>query len=114
MTSDSYPQEAAKFPIQAYQKPKNVQTLRKTHVSFSGSPKKHPYDTDKVILVADPFSTNTLYYEFSKGDISYLEELSNLVNLDGETITMVRIWVKKMSVAIRCSPFIVEDTRMSV
>ena len=112
MTSESYPQEAVKFHIQAYQKPKNLQTLRKTHVSFSGSPKKHPYDTDKVILVSDPFSTNTLYFDFNKDDISYLEELPNLVNLDGETITMVRIWVTKMSVGIRCSPFIVEDTRM--
>ena len=114
MTSESYPQEAVKFHIQAYQKPKNVQALRKTHVSFSGSPKKHPYDTDKVILVSDPFSTNTLYFDFNKDDISYLEELPNLVNLDGETITMVSIWVKKMSVGIRCSPFIVEDTRIPV
>ena len=112
MTSESYPQEALKFQIQAYQKPKNIQILKKTHVSFSGTPKKHPYDTDKIILVADPFSTNTLYYEFSKDDISYLEELPSLVSLDGETITMVRIWVKKMSIGIRCSPFIVEDTRM--
>lgn len=114
MTSESYPQEAVKFQIQAYQKPKNTQILKKTHVSFSGTPKKHPYDTDKIILVADPFSTNTLYYEFSKDDISYLEELPSLVNLDGETITMVRIWVKKMSIGIRCSPFIVEDTRIPV
>ena len=113
MTSESYPQEAVKFPIQVYQKPKNIQILKNTHVSFSGSPQKHPYDTDKVILVADPFSTNTLYYEFNKNDISYLEELPNLVNLDGKTITMVRIWVKKMSVGIRCSPFIVEDTQRS-
>jgi inorganic pyrophosphatase len=113
MTSESYPQEAVKFHIQAYQKPKNIQILRETHVSFSGAPKKHPYDTDKIILVADPFSTNTHYYEFAKGDIAYLEELPNLVNMDAETITMVRIWVKKMSIGIRCSPFIVEDTGMS-
>jgi inorganic pyrophosphatase len=112
MTSESYPQEAVKFQLQAYQKPKNIQILKETHVPFSGSPQKHPYDTDKVILVADPFSTNNAYYEFNKNDISYLEELPNLVNLDGEAITMVRIWVKKMSVGIRCSPFIVEDTRM--
>ena len=111
MTSESYPQEAVQFHIQAYQKPKNFRTLRNTHVSFSGSPQKHPYDSNKIILVTDPFSTNTLYYEFNKDDISYLEELPNLVNLDGDTITMVRIWVKKMSIGIRCSPFIVEDTR---
>ncbi len=112
MPSESYPQEAVKFQIQAYQKPKNIQILKKTHVSFSGTPRKHPYDKDKIILVADPFSTNTLYYEFSKDDISYLEELPSLVSLDGETITMVRIWVKKMSIGIRCSPFIVEDTQI--
>ena len=112
MTSESYPQEAVKFQIQAYKKPKNIHILKESHVPFSGSPKKHPYDSDKVILVTDPFSTNTLYYEFNKDDISYLEELPNLVNLEGETITMVRVWVKKMSMGIRCSPFIVEDTRM--
>ena len=114
MTSDSYPQEALKFHIQAYKKPKNIQLLKNTHVSFSGSPRKHPYDRDKVILVADPFSTVTLYYEFNKNDISYLEELPNLSNPTGETITMVRIWVKKMSIGIRCSPFIVDDTPVSV
>ena len=112
MTSESYPQEAVPFQIQAYKKPKNIHMLKNTHVPFSGSPKKHPYDSDRVILVADPFSTNTLFYEFNKDDISYLEELPNLVNLEGETITMVRVWVKKMSMGIRCSPFIVEDTRM--
>ena len=110
MTFESYPQEALKFQIQAYKKPKDLHVLRKTHVSFSGSPQKHPYDSHKVIIIVDPFSTNNLYYEFNKDDISYVEELPNLVNLDGSTIAVVRVWVKKLSVAIRCSPFIVEDT----
>ena len=114
MTFESYPQEALKFQIQAYKKPKDLHVLRKTHVSFSGSPQKHPYDTDKVIIIADPFSTNNLYYEFNKNDISYVEELPNLVNIDGSAIAVVRVWVKKLSVAIRCSPFIVEDTVKSV
>lgn len=110
MKPESYPQEALRFEIQAYKKPKDFRSLRKTHVCFSGSPKKHPYDSDKVILVADPFSAHNLYYEFKKANISFVEELPNLVNEDGEAITMVRVWVKKMSVGIRCSPFIVEDT----
>jgi hypothetical protein len=113
MKIESYPQESIKFQIQAYKKPKDIHVLRETHVSFSGSPQKHPYDSEKVILIADPFSSNNLYYEFGKDDISYVEELPNIVNLDGETITMVRVWVKKMSVGIRCSPFIVEDTGRS-
>lgn len=110
MTFESYPQKALKFQIQAYKKPKDPHVLRKTHVSFSGSPQKHPYDSNKVILIADPFSTNNLYYEFNKDDISYVDELPNLVNIDGSAIAVVRVWVKKLSVAIRCSPFIVEDT----
>lgn len=110
MTFESYPQEALKLEIQAYKKPKDLHVLRKTHVSFSGSPRKHPYNSNKVILIADPFSMNNLYYEFNKDDISFVEELPNLVNLDGSTIAVVRVWVKKLSVAIRCSPFIVEDT----
>ncbi|CAB1080788.1 hypothetical protein D1AOALGA4SA_8463 [Olavius algarvensis Delta 1 endosymbiont] len=60
MTIATYPQEALKFQIQSYKKPKDLHVLRKTHVSFSGSPQKHPYDADKVILIADPFSTNNL------------------------------------------------------
>ena len=113
MATESYPQEAPKFQIQAYKKPKDIHLMRKTHVSFSGSPKKHPYDPQRVILVVDPFSTNNLFYEFTKEDISYIEELPNIGNQEGETITMVRVWVKKMSVGIRCSPFIVEDTRQT-
>ena len=76
---------------------------------FSGAPLKHPYDSQKVILVIDPYSTNTFYYEFLADDISYVEELPSLVNEDGKTITMVRLWVKKMSVGLRCTPFIVQD-----
>jgi hypothetical protein len=114
MAFESYPQESAKFQIQAYKKPKDIHVLRETHVSFSGSPQKHPYDPEKVILIADPFSSINAYYEFNKDDISYVEELPNIVNLDGEVITVVRVWVKKMSVGIRCSPFIVEDTGKSV
>ena len=109
MHERSYPQEAKKFPIQAYERPKNLKVLREAHVPFSGSPRKHPYDSKKVILIVDPYSTSTFYYEFSMDDISYVEELPNLVTLDGDAINMVRIWIKKMSIAVRCSPFIVED-----
>jgi inorganic pyrophosphatase len=111
MATESYLQKTPKFQIQAYEKPKDLKIMRKTHVSFSGSPQKHPYDAHRVILVVDPFSTDNLYYEFKKEDISYVEELPNITNQDGETTPMVRVWVKKMSVGIRCSPFIVEDTK---
>ena len=104
-------QKAEKFEIQTYKKPSNIKDLIKTHVPFSGSLLRHPYDSGKVILMTDPYSTNTFYYEFQTDDISYLEKLPNLVNLEGETVSTARIWVKKMSLGVLCTPFIVEDTR---
>ncbi|MFZ7128026.1 MAG: inorganic pyrophosphatase Ppa [Desulfobacterales bacterium] len=99
------------FPIQAYQRPSDPKRLRETHVSFDGSPHKHPHDLEKVVLVADPFSTNTFYYEFLKSDISFAEELPSLISPDQAAATMVRIWVKKGSIGIRCTPFMVADLR---
>jgi inorganic pyrophosphatase len=110
MSITKQPHKAVKFEIQAYRRPKDRKALRSTHVAFSGSPQRHPYDREKIILVADPYSTYNLFYEFFKADIAYVEELPNIVNVDGETVTMVRVWIQKMSIGMRCSPFIVGDT----
>ncbi|MDM8525637.1 inorganic pyrophosphatase Ppa [Desulfococcaceae bacterium HSG8] len=107
-----FPQEVKKFEIEAYKKrPENLSELKKTHVPFTGSPLKHPYDSEKIILVADPFSSNTFYYEFRTDDISHMEELPNLVNLEGDSIFITRLWVKKKRVGLRCVPFVVEDIK---
>jgi hypothetical protein len=106
----NYLQEIKKFEIQTYEKPKSFRLLRDSHIAFSGAPRKHPHDPDKVILISDPYSSNTFYYEFRTDDITYVEELPSMVNLDGETITMVRLWIKKMSIAVRCTPFMVQET----
>ncbi|MCF6248355.1 MAG: hypothetical protein L3J69_13500 [Desulfobacula sp.] len=52
-----------KLEIQKYV---NLESLdKKNHVPFSGSPRKHPYEQTRVILIADPFSENTFFYEFN-------------------------------------------------
>jgi inorganic pyrophosphatase len=110
MPLSDFPTKADKFEIQKYKKPKDVYSLKATNVAFTGSPRKHPNNPKVLILVRDPYSTNTSYYEFKMEDIAYMEEQPKLVNLDGETVNMIRIWVKKDSVALRCTPFIVADT----
>jgi len=110
MPTTKQPQEAIKFEIQTYRRPKDRKALQTSHVAFSGSPQRHPYDREKIILIADPYSTHNFFYEFHQEDIAYVEELPNIVNVDGETLTMVRVWIKKMSIGMRCSPFIIEDT----
>ncbi len=109
MPITNFLQKAQKLEIQAYKKPRDIKKLRADHVPFSGSPLKHPSDAKKVILVADPYSSNTFYYEFRAEDIAFVEELPNLVSADGESINMARIWVRKRSVGVRCTPFMVED-----
>ena len=112
MQKTNYPQESVSLQIQAYRKPKDIRALRAENVSFAGSPRKHPYDSEKIILVADPYSTNTFYFELEKGDIAFVEELPSVVDMEGNTLTMIRIWIKKGSVAVRCTPFIAGDTRL--
>ena len=111
MAEAHIPKAFEKFEIQAYyRKPKDLKQLKQTHVAFTGSPQKHPHDAQRVVLISDPYSTSTVYYEFMKNDISYVEELPSMVNVDGETVMMVRVWVKKQSIAVRSSAFIVADT----
>ena len=101
-------QEARQFEILTLHRSHRRADLRDTHVPFSGSPHRHPFANDKFILVVDPYSS-TLYYEFNTDDIDFVEELPSIVNLEGDTMTMVLIWVKKKSLALRCSPFVVDS-----
>ncbi len=111
MPLSNFPQAVIRFEIQAYQRPSDEKRLRDTHIAFSGAPQKHPTNPQKIILVVDPYSDSTFYYEFNTPDISYVEELANIVTMDGEVIPMARIWVKKKSIAIRSTPFVVASTR---
>lgn len=98
-------QKAEKFEIEKYNAPKDIRSLSKTHVPYTGSPQKHPLDADQIILVPDPYNASSPYLEFSKNDITHVEKLANIVNMQGETFTMARIWVKKGCIAIQCTPF---------
>jgi len=111
METKNFPREVKKFEIEAYERPTNLRELRKTHVPFSGSPLRHSRDPRKVILVPDPYGSSPFYYEFTSDDITFAEKLPSIVNLEGETTPMVRLWVKKMSRGIVCTPFLVEETK---
>ncbi|MEL6342815.1 MAG: inorganic pyrophosphatase Ppa [Myxococcota bacterium] len=110
MTLSTLLQRANEFELQAYQrKPVDPESLKTDHVAFSGSPLQHPHHDDKLLLVAEPYSTNPQYYEFSTKDIAHVEKLPNLVNVDGQSVTMARIWVRKGRIGMRYVPFVVED-----
>lgn len=102
-------QKTEKLALNCYHEPHDINELMVNHVPFTGALFKHPHDTEKIVLVPDPFSPNTSYYEFRSSDVCFAEEMPNIVGVSGEVIPIARIWVKKKSIGIRCSPFVVED-----
>ena len=74
-------------------------------IPFTGTPRRHPYDSERLLLVATPFSSPGILYEFRIRDILAVEEEPNLVTADGESIRMVRIWVRRGSLGLLMQPF---------
>ncbi|MBW2558770.1 MAG: inorganic pyrophosphatase Ppa [Deltaproteobacteria bacterium] len=107
MTVKELLKHAEKFEVDTYKLPRD---FRENHISFTGTPEKHPYADDKIILISDPFSMNISYYEFVSADIAGVEDLPNLVNVEGTSVKMCRVWVRRGSIGVRSVPFVVEDT----
>ena len=89
---------------------RNMDFDKKSCCSFYGSPKKHPYGKERVILVADPFGEHTFYYDFKLKDILSIEEQGCITSPAGDSVAMVRLWVKNGSVGLQCTPFAVGQT----
>ena len=79
-------------------------------VAYSGAPRKHPYDPEKMLLFSEPFSSNTQIFEFKIEDISHVEETASIGTGTGENLQTVKVWVKKGSLGIHYEPFEVQDT----
>lgn len=90
-----------------------VQYIRSTEESvcipFTGTPKKHPYDKEKFILISDPLSQNATFYEFNLEDIEHVENIGSIATEEGDNVKMVKIYVKKGSFGIRYEPFTVDE-----
>jgi inorganic pyrophosphatase len=111
MNASSFPKEAEKFEIQRYRRPKDILRLKKTHVPFSGSPRRDPRSPDSILLIPDPYCSHAFYFQFNTHDVSFAEELPNIVASDGQTVTMARLWIRKQALGKQILPFIVDDTR---
>lgn len=80
---------------------------REEGVLFSGTPRKHPYDHTKIILLQSPFTQEAVFFEFKVSDILYIEELPSIGTQQGETIKMVTLWIKKGALGLRFQAFCV-------
>ena len=86
------------------------QKLRELAVAFTGAPRSHGADPDKVLLIPDPFSQQGFVYEFRTNDVIFAEELPSVSMGDGSMVSMVRLWVRKGCTGLKIVPFHVEDT----
>ncbi len=78
-------------------------------LAFTGSPRKHPYDDGKIILILEPKGGESAIYEFKAADIVGAQDLPSPVTEAGESYRIVRIWVRRGAVGIQYEPFEVES-----
>lgn len=79
-----------------------------THRTFVGTPKKHPNDSMILILMTNPFSSTSDFYEFTVDSIGHIEEIGTTTNEDGDSAMKVKVWIKKGVPAIKAKPFMVK------
>ena len=96
------------LPVSEVTKYDATQNYIKTSVCFSGAPRKHPYDHEKIILIRSPFSSRTLFYEFRLADITHAEDLPSIVTENGESVRMVNLWIRKGCLALKLQAFEVQ------
>jgi len=78
-------------------------------VSFTGSPRKHPYEKEKMVLVRRKTGRNPLVLEFRLVDIVNVDEHASEVDEEGETLYLVTVWVRRGAHAVVHTPFEVGD-----
>ncbi len=101
----------SRYQIEPYRG--SFEKLRELAVMFTGSPRTSE-SQGRILLLNDPASRHSFFYEFRTQDIVYVEEVPNLSLPDGSTVSMMRLWIRKGAVALRIEPFHVQDTAHSL
>ncbi|MCD6396560.1 MAG: hypothetical protein J7L71_03395 [Spirochaetaceae bacterium] len=96
-------------PLFEITKYKSKIDYRSAAVSFTGSARKHPYDNEKLLLVTEPFSNNTVFYEFRLKDIVHYDDLPGIATDSGENLMMIKLWINKGSLGLKYEPFEVDN-----
>lgn len=91
------------YEIQAYRSEPPQDAL-----AFIGSPRKHPYDDEKIILLSEPKEGVSSIFEFKASDIVGAKDLPSPVTVDGESYRIVRLWIRRGSIGMCYEPFEVD------
>lgn len=76
---------------------------------FTGYPRQHPSEKDKLILVYDALGLNPTVLEFRIEDVLYVEDVPSAVTENGEGIPLVKLWIRRGAHGVILEPFEVDD-----
>ena len=79
-------------------------------VPFTGYPRAHPSEKNKLILVSDPLGAEPVVLEFKLDDILFVEEVPSAVTEAGEGVPLVKLWIRRGAVGMILEPFEVSDS----
>lgn len=86
----------------------NIEEASVNAICFYGSLFKNPGIKNKILLTPILFLKKNIFYEFDVKDIIKIEEIEKVTDSSGNLVTVVKLWIKKGSKAIKHEPFIVE------
>jgi hypothetical protein len=81
----------------------------KNGVPFTGYPKQHPAEKDKIILVYDPLGANPAVMEFKLEDLLFIEEVHSAVTEAGEGVPLIKLWMRRGARGVILEPFEVDE-----
>jgi hypothetical protein len=83
--------------------------IPKGGIPFTGYPRQHPSEKQKMILIYDPLGKNPVVLEFKLDDILQVEDLPSAVTEAGEGVPLIKLWVRKGAHGVILEPFEVDD-----
>ena len=104
MSIEAYIQGESLFQIVPYRN-----ETPKDAIAFVGTLRKHPYDGEKCLLIADPAGRDPAIFEFKIADVVSAQEMPSPVDTSGQSRSLAKLWVRRGSFGIRYEPFEVDD-----
>jgi hypothetical protein len=83
---------------------------QKNALPFTGYPKQHPTEKNKIILIYDPLGISPAVLEFKLDDILHVEEVSQAVTEKGEGIPQIKLWIRRGAHGMFLEPFEVSES----
>jgi hypothetical protein len=79
-------------------------------VPFTGYPRAHPFEKNKLILVNDPLGAEPAVLEFKLEDVLFVEEVPSAVTEAGEGVPLIKLWIQRGAMGMILEPFEVNDS----